>query len=363
MNERQLEVSTNLEQYALDTLFTLHPWIWWVKTSDNGWVGCRTAEDVNFFDTTCTYKRSERAPKFTKDSLKFRMKKIRVKSPVHSGIVQQAIFDVGGTWSDGNDDIEHESESFLYVDEMLNIRHGSKESVFQNHKYEEMTFPNEDERIKPEHIETFNNTKIRILSPEHSEAFQKAVIRSRGGFDPRHDSTFKYTDVPYIMVNGSSIMEYSYDRDRFDACDYREITFDLPPKEKCVWVQSSDRDGTWQGCGELMHWLGTPKYCPDCGKEVEARLARPLCELAGFEFPMPIDESYDLDEGWCELRLSDVITFVTDGKSQKRVPTLGTIRSGLVFRNMKDMARARKAILSALSVSILDANKKLSELK
>lgn len=79
----------------------------------------------------------------------------------------------------------------------------------------------------------FRETKIKILSEEHSRAFQEVVIAAGGGWwDGREvrnlHAKFLYVDDDLILTYGGSL-------GHFEEHDYKEIQFPLPVSTKNVW--------------------------------------------------------------------------------------------------------------------------------
>tara|TARA_R110000772_G_scaffold151616_2_gene262390 strand:+ start:213 stop:785 length:573 start_codon:yes stop_codon:yes gene_type:complete len=73
----------------------------------------------------------------------------------------------------------------------------------------------------------YRNTKIRILSREHSKAFQEAVFAA-GGKWHGIAKMLAWLDVPYIYVSESLAMYCSSNQAFFDDSAEKEITFPMP---------------------------------------------------------------------------------------------------------------------------------------
>ncbi len=75
----------------------------------------------------------------------------------------------------------------------------------------------------------FRETKIRILSEEHSRAFQEAVIAAGGGGP--FEKYVKCLSAKFLFV--AAVLHLGYvnsDSDYFDRHQYKEIQFPLPTK-------------------------------------------------------------------------------------------------------------------------------------
>ena len=81
----------------------------------------------------------------------------------------------------------------------------------------------------------FRETKIKILSEEHSKAFQKAVLAAGGGW--RSSGEFYRGGINFIFLNDSLGMTYCDNAVFFEEHDYKEIQF---PQTK---VQPTPEDG------------------------------------------------------------------------------------------------------------------------
>lgn len=75
----------------------------------------------------------------------------------------------------------------------------------------------------------FRNTKIKILSPEHSKQVQEAVFAVSGKW-PFGKNFVKNECQNYLFFNDELCISYSSLGATFDNCKYKEITF--PPKEE-----------------------------------------------------------------------------------------------------------------------------------
>ena len=74
-------------------------------------------------------------PKMTQQ---FKNMKIRIKDPVHSSLVQEALFEMGCRWQGSGDQSIHDTSSnYLYVDDYF-ISHGTTYSTFENEGSEEV---------------------------------------------------------------------------------------------------------------------------------------------------------------------------------------------------------------------------------
>lgn len=76
----------------------------------------------------------------------------------------------------------------------------------------------------------FRNTKIKILSPEHSKQVQEAVFAVGGRWNGGMGTNVGYEDSPYIYISSHITMTRSIDDYLFDSHEYKEITF--PPKQE-----------------------------------------------------------------------------------------------------------------------------------
>lgn len=77
----------------------------------------------------------------------------------------------------------------------------------------------------------FRETKIKILSEEHSCAFQEAVIAAGGEWheDGRFPDAHKQH---YLYVNNDLVLEWGISASFFESHKYREIVFPLPVTTK-----------------------------------------------------------------------------------------------------------------------------------
>lgn len=129
----------------------------------------------------------------------------------------------------------------------------------------------------------FRNTKIQILSPEHSEAFQNAVFEA-GGKWASGGSFIDHVDKPYLFV-GSDMELYWVWSDLYIAIDkdYKEITFPFPstkeghvhqalmaqyaedaktnPEPWKLWeFRRKNGNGDWHDCLRNPRWVDTKEY-------------------------------------------------------------------------------------------------------
>lgn len=84
----------------------------------------------------------------------------------------------------------------------------------------------------------FRNTKIRIKSPEHSEAFQKAVFEA-GGKWCRSGKNAQHTNAPYLYVDDDLYLTWSGEdawRKYFSEHPNKEIQWH-PEKSKGDFVE------------------------------------------------------------------------------------------------------------------------------
>lgn len=72
----------------------------------------------------------------------------------------------------------------------------------------------------------YANTKIRILSPAHSEAFQKAVF-AEGGKWFFSGKKVGHKDKPYLFVTKYGVLQFSSCKCTFQKAADKEITFDM----------------------------------------------------------------------------------------------------------------------------------------
>ena len=82
-------------------------------------------------------------------------------------------------------------------------------------------------------MQDFRETKIKILSVEHSRAFQEAVIAAGGMW--HEDGEFPYAhEQHYLYVDNDLILEWGICASFFESHKYREIVFPLPVTAKNV---------------------------------------------------------------------------------------------------------------------------------
>lgn len=81
----------------------------------------------------------------------------------------------------------------------------------------------------------FRNTKIRIKSPEHSEAFQRAVFEA-GGRWADLGKNVSFTDKKFLYVNTQLILTCGHDESLFESDDRKEIQWP-PKKSKGAFVE------------------------------------------------------------------------------------------------------------------------------
>ena len=74
----------------------------------------------------------------------------------------------------------------------------------------------------------FRETKIKILSEEHSRAFQEAVLEAGGRWS--EDSKFHHTLENYLYVNNDLVLDWGITTSFFESHEYREIQFPTPTK-------------------------------------------------------------------------------------------------------------------------------------
>lgn len=73
----------------------------------------------------------------------------------------------------------------------------------------------------------FRNTKIQILSPEHSETFQQAVFEA-GGKWASGGCLVDHVDQPYLFVDSDMELSWAWDDLYYISKDWKEITFPCP---------------------------------------------------------------------------------------------------------------------------------------
>ena len=73
----------------------------------------------------------------------------------------------------------------------------------------------------------FRETKIKILSEEHSRAFQEAVFAAGGGWHSKTAVKFPFAKFLFVDADLTLTFEDS-DRDYFDGHKYTEIQFSVP---------------------------------------------------------------------------------------------------------------------------------------
>ncbi|MDX1532579.1 MAG: hypothetical protein R3230_00005 [Nitrosopumilaceae archaeon] len=72
----------------------------------------------------------------------------------------------------------------------------------------------------------YANTKIRILSPEHSEAFQKAVF-AEGGEWRAYGQKAAHVLEAYLFVTEHGTLQFSSSDDMFNTSKAKEVIFDM----------------------------------------------------------------------------------------------------------------------------------------
>lgn len=82
-------------------------------------------------------------------------------------------------------------------------------------------------------MQDFRETKIKVLSEEHSRAFQEAVIAAGGMW--HEDGEFHHAhERHYLYVNKDLVLEWGISTSFFESHKYREIVFPLPVTAKNV---------------------------------------------------------------------------------------------------------------------------------
>ena len=110
----------------------------------------------------------------------------------------------------------------------------------------------------------FRETKIKILSEEHSRAFQEAVIEAGGGW--WGDRGVRNLHTKFLFVADDLQLTYCDTLGYFKNHEYKEIQFPLPVTTKNVWS------------GEDMPPIGT--VCEYLWGEGEWR----KCEIVAYYF-------------------------------------------------------------------------------
>lgn len=75
-------------------------------------------------------------------------------------------------------------------------------------------------------MEKFLNTKIKVLSEEHSRAFQKAAFK----VGCRCIGSLLYENVRYLFIDKNGLIRHSNDTTYFQESTRREITFNMETK-------------------------------------------------------------------------------------------------------------------------------------
>ena len=123
----------------------------------------------------------------------------------------------------------------------------------------------------------FRETKIKILSKEHSRAFQEAVIAAGGGWP--FEKYVKCLSAKFLFVDAVLHLGYvNSDSDYFDRHQYKEIQFPLPttghPHAELMAQYAEDAKthaepwklwqikgkGDWVSCPLNPNWVVTKEY-------------------------------------------------------------------------------------------------------
>ena len=129
-------------------------------------------------------------------------------------------------------------------------------------------------------MQDFRETKIKILSEEHSRAFQEAVFEVGGKW--HEDGEFhRAHEQHYLYVNKDLVLEWGISTSFFESHDYKEIIFPLPhqtaghvhavlmaqyaedakthPEPWKLW-QVKCADGAWRDCHDNPTWGRDTEY-------------------------------------------------------------------------------------------------------
>lgn len=124
----------------------------------------------------------------------------------------------------------------------------------------------------------FRETKIKILSEEHSRAFQEAVFEAGGRW--HFGKVVKYLSTKFLFVDANLYIGFEVsDRSYFDCHKFTEIQYPLPTKGHPhaelmqqyaedakthaepweLWQFKAEGDEWWD-CPRGLHWRVTTKY-------------------------------------------------------------------------------------------------------
>lgn len=143
----------------------------------------------------------------------------------------------------------------------------------------------------------YRNVKLRVLSPEHSAAFQEAVFESGGGWVVNREK-IKNTDENYLYVSVNGQLSCGSIRDVFDIEQNRQIHFITPAyKMTKIRIRNSDHSAFVQkklfenGCS----WMGgfteaqhTDKPCLTVSETGEIR----FCSRSFFDEQAHLEEIF-----------------------------------------------------------------------
>ena len=117
-------------------------------------------------------------------------------------------------------------------------------------------------------MQDFRNTKIEILSKEHSAAFQEAVFEAGGSWEFHSKTSPDYLDKSFLFVDSNLFLTHTDDIDCFENTKYKEIFFPEPNKghiHQVLMAQYAEDAKTtdkpwelWEGKNLFNKWVPLP---------------------------------------------------------------------------------------------------------
>lgn len=117
-------------------------------------------------------------------------------------------------------------------------------------------------------MQDFRNTKLKVLSEEHSAAFQEAVFEAGGSWKFPSRTSPDYLDKLFLFVDSNLFLTHTDDIDWFEDMEYEEIFFPEPNKghihaelmaQYAEDARTTDRPWElWEGKNLFNKWVPLP---------------------------------------------------------------------------------------------------------
>lgn len=118
-------------------------------------------------------------------------------------------------------------------------------------------------------MQDFRNTKLKVLSEEHSAAFQEAVFEAGGSWEFPSKASPDHLNKPFLFVDINLFLTYSDNIDCFEDTKYKEIFFPEPTSKSHIHAElmaqyAEDAKTTdkpwelWEGKNLFNKWVPLP---------------------------------------------------------------------------------------------------------